>query len=115
MRPTPVDPGSVTIDTIRAARSRIEGVLIRTPFTKSFTLSSIVGAEVFLKFENLQYTGSFKGRGAEYFTHVHKGSARRPWACASAGNFGQGLAYAARKQAIPLIVYAATTANCLSS
>jgi threonine dehydratase len=54
---------------------------------------------------------SFKGRGAEYFTHTHADSAPRPWVCASAGNFGQGLAYAARKHDIPLVIYAATTAN----
>jgi threonine dehydratase len=91
MRPPPVDPGSVTIDTILAARSRIEGVLIRTPFTKSFTLSSIVGAEVFLKFENLQYTGSFKGRGARNrLLDVEPG---RGVIAMSAGNHAQGVAH----------------------
>ncbi len=64
MQPLPAEPDQVTIETIRSAEARIADTIERTPFTHSFTLSSIVGAEVFLKFENLQYTGSFKGRGA---------------------------------------------------
>ena len=54
----------VTIDDVHAAAQRIEGAVERTPLTCSQTLSEIVGATVFLKFENLQYTGSFKERGA---------------------------------------------------
>ena len=53
-----------TIDDIRAAAKRIEGAVVRTPMLKSRTLSEIIGAEVWLKFENLQFTAAYKERGA---------------------------------------------------
>src|SRR5215217_3276639 len=53
-----------TIDDIRAAARRIEGAVIRTPMQVSRTLSEIIGAEVWLKFENLQFTAAYKERGA---------------------------------------------------
>src|SRR6267143_788159 len=54
----------VTIDDIRAAAKRIAGAVEQTPFVRSRTLSKLTGAEIFLKFENLQFTASFKERGA---------------------------------------------------
>ena len=54
----------VTLDDIRAAAQRIAGAVEQTPCLRSRTLSRLVGAEVFLKFENLQFTASFKERGA---------------------------------------------------
>ena len=53
-----------TIDDIRAAAERIDGAVIRTPMLVSRTLSEIIGAEVWLKFENLQFTAAYKERGA---------------------------------------------------
>ena len=53
-----------TIDDIRAAAERIKGAVIRTPMLVSRTLSEIIGAEVWLKFENLQFTAAYKERGA---------------------------------------------------
>lgn len=50
---------SVTIDDIRTAARAIDGAVVRTPCVPSRTLSGILGAEVFLKLENLQYTASF--------------------------------------------------------
>ena len=55
---------AVTLDDIKAAAAAIDGEVIKTPMARSRTLSEITGAEVSLKFENLQYTGSFKDRGA---------------------------------------------------
>jgi threonine dehydratase len=55
---------TVTIDTIRAAAKAIEGRVIRTPLLMSKTLSDITGAEVWVKFENFQFTAAFKERGA---------------------------------------------------
>ncbi|HKC31039.1 MAG TPA: threonine ammonia-lyase, partial [Burkholderiales bacterium] len=52
----------VTIDEIRAAAKRIAGAVEHTPFVHSRTLSKLTGAEIFLKFENLQFTASFKER-----------------------------------------------------
>ncbi len=91
MHPPLADHAAVSIETIRAARLRLEGSMTETPFTHSSTLSSIVGTEVFLKFENLQYTGSFKGRGARNrLLDVAEG---RGVIAMSAGNHAQGVAH----------------------
>jgi threonine dehydratase len=102
---------SISLESIAEARSVIDTVFLDTPQFQNDALGELVGAEIVVKVECVNPVRSFKGRGAEYFTHVHHASAPRPWTCASAGNFGQGLAYAARKHGIELIVYAATTAN----
>ncbi len=102
---------TVLLDHIADAHSQIDPVFLDTPQFVSDALSKLVGAELVFKIECVNPVRSFKGRGADYFTHTHKTSAPRPWTCASAGNFGQGLAFAARKHDIPLVIYAATTAN----
>ncbi|MGI9604589.1 MAG: threonine ammonia-lyase [Acidimicrobiales bacterium] len=82
---------TITIDDIRRAHQRIAGSLVRTPLNLSQTLSEICGANVYLKFENLQYTGSFKGRGARNrLLDVEPG---RGVIAMSAGNHAQGVAY----------------------
>ena len=53
-----------TIDDIRAAAARIDGAVVKTPMLMSRTLSEMVEAEVWLKFENLQFTAAYKERGA---------------------------------------------------
>ncbi len=55
---------SVTIDDIKAAAEVIDGDVVKTPCTRSQTLSALTGAELVIKFENLQFTGSFKDRGS---------------------------------------------------
>jgi threonine dehydratase len=55
---------AITIDDVRAAASAIVGAVERTPTRLSRTLSEIAGCEIWLKFENLQFTASFKDRGA---------------------------------------------------
>ena len=63
----PVAPGGsplLTLDDVRAARERIGDAILHTPTTISRTLSAMVGANVFLKFENLQFTAAYKERGA---------------------------------------------------
>lgn len=82
---------AVTIGDVRDAAKRLDGALLRTPLTHSKTLSEIVGATVHLKFENLQYTGSFKGRGARNrLLNVAPGTGV---IAMSAGNHAQGVAY----------------------
>ena len=83
-------PG-VSLSDITAAAGRLEGFITRTPLNKSLTLSEICGAEVFLKFENLQYTGSFKGRGAR--NRLLEVSGGRGVIAMSAGNHAQGVAH----------------------
>jgi threonine dehydratase len=108
-----VNPVAISLERIEAARSVIDPVFLDSPQFRSDALSETLGADLWLKLECLNPVRSFKGRGACYFTHLHEKSAPRPWVCASAGNFGQGLAHAARARGVPLLVFAAETANPL--
>jgi len=94
-----------TIDDIRAAAKRIEGAVVRTPTLMSRTLSELVGAEVWLKFENLQFTAAYKERGALNKLLQLSDSER---ACgvitASAGNHAQAVAYHAKRLGIPATI-----------
>ncbi|HXW84795.1 MAG TPA: threonine ammonia-lyase [Candidatus Binataceae bacterium] len=88
----------ITIDDINLARERLRGIVEPTPLIRSATLGQMLGAEVFVKPENLQKTGSFKIRGA--YNRIAALSAqeqRRGVIAASAGNHGQALAYAATR------------------
>lgn len=102
-------PGSVaTVDlaAVRAAAAALEGVVARTPVERSRVLSELVGAEVWLKCENLQRAGSFKIRGA--FTRLSRLSPEeraRGVVAASAGNHAQGVALAARELGIKATVF----------
>ena len=100
-----------TIDDIRAATKRIDGAVIRTPMLVSRTLSEIIGAEVWLKFENLQFTAAYKERGAlNKLLQLTSGERARGVIAASAGNHAQAVAYHAKRLSIPAtIVMPATT------
>ncbi len=91
MTSSEADQPTVTVSDLRAAHARIGDVIQRSPFTISHTLSSIIGAEVHLKFENLQYTGSFKGRGAR--NRLLDVAPGRGVIAMSAGNHAQGVAH----------------------
>ncbi len=94
-----------TIDDIRAAAERIEGAVIRTPMLVSRTLSEIVGAEVWLKFENLQFTAAYKERGAlNKLLQLSPDERARGVIAASAGNHAQAVAYHARRLGIPATI-----------
>jgi len=94
-----------TIDDIRAAAQRIQGAVIRTPMLVSRTLSEIVGAEVWLKFENLQYTAAYKERGAlNKLLQLTPEERSRGVIAASAGNHAQAVAYHAKRLGIPAII-----------
>jgi len=100
-----------TIDDIRAAAERIKGAVIRTPMLVSRTLSEIIGAEVWLKFENLQFTAAYKERGAlNKLLQLSAEERARGVIAASAGNHAQAVAYHAKRLGIPAtIVMPATT------
>jgi threonine dehydratase len=94
-----------TIDDIRAAAERIKGAVIRTPMLVSRTLSEIVGAEVWLKFENLQFTAAYKERGAlNKLLQLSPEERQRGVIAASAGNHAQAVAYHARRLGIPATI-----------
>ena len=94
-----------TIDDIRAAAKRIEGAVVRTPTLMSRTLSEIIGAEVWLKFENLQFTAAYKERGAlNKLLQLSEEERARGVITASAGNHAQAVAYHARRLGIPATI-----------
>jgi threonine dehydratase len=96
----------MTAADILAARTRLQGRVLRSPLRRSDWLSSIVGTDVYLKLESLQPTGSFKIRGAfnAALRHVERRGSRT-LVTASAGNHGSGLAYAAQQLGLALTVY----------
>jgi threonine dehydratase len=88
---------AVSADDVAEAAERIRGAITETPCTISRTLSEITGAEIALKFENLQYTASFKERGARNFLLGLDAAQRsKGVVAASAGNHAQGVAHHAR-------------------
>jgi threonine dehydratase len=94
-----------TIDDIRAAAKRIDGAVIRTPMLQSRTLSELIGAEVWLKFENLQFTAAYKERGAlNKLLQLTAEERARGVIAASAGNHAQAVAYHAKRLGIPATI-----------
>jgi threonine dehydratase len=94
-------PPPVRIDTIEAAAALLEGQVERTPLRHSRTLSDLTGAELWLKFENLQYTASFKERGAlNKLASLDPAERARGVVAMSAGNHAQGVAYHAARLGI---------------
>jgi len=94
-----------SIDDVRAAARAIKGAVEHTPTRHSDTLSRITGADVHLKFENLQYTASFKERGAlNKLLSLTEEQRKRGVAAMSAGNHAQGVAYHAGRLGIPATI-----------
>ena len=94
-----------TIDDIRAAATRIDGAVIRTPTLHSRTLSEVTGAEVWLKFENLQFTGAYKERGAlNKLLQLTPEERAHGVIAASAGNHAQAVAYHGKRLGIPVTI-----------
>jgi threonine dehydratase len=95
----------ITLDTIRDAARAIEGAVVRTPTVHSRTLSQLTGTEIFLKLENLQYTASFKDRGALVkLLSLPTDKRAAGVVAASAGNHAQGVAYHAQRLGIPATI-----------
>ena len=102
---------SVTIEDLELARERLAGIVKPTPLIHSATLSQMIGAEVYLKPENLQKTGSFKIRGAyNRVAALSPAEAARGVVAASAGNHGQALASAASRAGVRATIVMPTTA-----
>jgi len=95
----------IQLDDIKTAAARLQGQLLCTPCVASRTLSDITGAQVFLKFENLQFTASFKERGA-CNKLVQLTSAQRQCGviAMSAGNHAQGVAYHAQRLGLRAVI-----------
>ena len=104
---------TVTIDDIRRAHELIGPSIARTPFELSETLSALTGVQLYLKFENQQFTASFKERGALHrMLGLSRAERARGVIAMSAGNHAQALAYHGRRLGIPTtIVMPRTTPN----
>jgi threonine dehydratase len=90
-------PVPVTFADLQDARDTIHGAVVATTTAPARTLSEITGSDLWVKFENLQFTGSFKERGARNFlAHLSTEARSHGVVAASAGNHGQGVAYHAR-------------------
>jgi threonine dehydratase len=98
-------PNTVTPADILAAVNRLKGQVLDTPCLPSRTLSDITGCEVFLKFENLQFTASFKERGAlNKMAQLTEAERASGVLAVSAGNHAQGVAYHAQRMGIPATI-----------
>ena len=94
-----------TLDDIRAAAARIDGAVVKTPTLISRTLSELIGAEVWLKFENLQFTSAYKERGAlNKLLQLTAEERARGVVAASAGNHAQAVAYHGKRLGIPVTI-----------
>jgi threonine dehydratase len=102
-------------DAILAARAAIDPVFLDSPQFVHDGLSARLGVPVVVKVETVNPIRSFKGRGTSVAVRALAGEGRigpdRPIACVSAGNFGQGVAHAARALGIPAIVFTSRHAN----
>ncbi len=97
--------GSLTLQDISNAATVINGHVVATPCLHSRTLSELAGCDVFLKFENHQFTASFKERGAVNKLSQLTGEERtRGVLAVSAGNHAQGVAYHAQRMGIPATI-----------
>lgn len=98
-------PDTLTLADIRAAAERIKGAVVRTPTMRSETLSRITGAEVYLKFENHQFTAAYKERGAlNALLQLTPEQRAKGVIAASAGNHSQGLSYHGTRLGVPVTI-----------
>jgi threonine dehydratase len=101
----------LSLERIHKAAQTIDPVFLHTPQFVSEPLSTELGVRLALKIETANPIRSFKGRGADFLVSEAKDDVHL--ICASAGNFGQAMAYACRKRGLKLTVYASTSANPL--
>ena len=105
---------SISVANIEDAAQVIDPVFLNSPQFDCAPLSSRLGVTTILKVETVNPIRSFKGRGAEYLLH-RMGKDIRPIVCATAGNFGQGMAYACRKRGVRITVFAPHTTNVMKT
>lgn len=95
----------LNLQDIEQAAQRLHGHLLNTPCVASQTLSQLTGAQIYLKFENLQYTASFKERGAcNKLAQLSEAERRRGVIAMSAGNHAQGVAFHAQRLGIRAVI-----------
>jgi hypothetical protein len=101
----------LSLERIEEAAQIIDPVFLRSPQFVSLSLGEMLGVQLLLKVETMNPIRSFKGRGTDFLvSQVQPGTALL---CASAGNFGQAMAYAGRKRGVKVTVYASTMISML--
>lgn len=105
LKPETQGSSLLTLADVRAAAERISGQVVRTPTLYSKTLSNITGADIWLKFENLQFTAAYKERGAlNALLQLTEEQRSRGVIAASAGNHAQGLSYHGTRLGMPVTI-----------
>ncbi|WP_299471779.1 threonine ammonia-lyase [uncultured Roseibium sp.] len=103
--PVQADASEVTFERIQAAADLLKGAVLETPCLPAPRLSLLTGADVFVKYENMQVTGAFKERGALVkLTSLNEQEKARGVIAVSAGNHAQGVAYHAGRLGIPATI-----------
>ena len=102
----------IQLERIQAAAQTIDPVFLNSPQFESDSISNELGIRIVLKVETVNPIRSFKGRGADFWVAGLPEDSPK-LVCASAGNFGQAVAYSTRKRGFPLVVFAARAANRL--
>lgn len=105
------ETGRLSLERIAQARALIDPVFLDSPQFVAESLGDGLGCRVLLKVETMNPIRSFKGRGAEFLVATLEGKPHL--VCATAGNFGQGMGFAARKRGLSLTIFTAETANPL--
>ncbi|VAV86922.1 Threonine dehydratase, catabolic @ L-serine dehydratase, (PLP)-dependent [hydrothermal vent metagenome] len=96
---------AITFEDVQRAAKALKGAIVATPLNISRTLSKMTGAEIYLKFENLQFTASFKERGAlNKLVNLSDAQKQKGVIAASAGNHAQGVAYHGSRLGIPTTI-----------
>lgn len=104
----------LSLKNIERAASLIDPIFRDTPQFECEPLNLALGTSLLLKLETANPLRSFKGRGADFYLHENAASlVGRTLVCATAGNWGQAMAYGCRSRGWPLVVYSARTANAL--
>jgi threonine dehydratase len=101
----------IRLERIESACKKIDPVFLHTPQFICEPLSDLLGVRLILKVETLNPIRCFKGRGADWL--ISQADLSVPIVCASAGNFGQAMAYGCRKRGIPITIFASKFANTL--
>ena len=105
LKPAETQAPLLSLEDVRAAAKRIAGAVVRTPTLRSKTLSAITGANIWLKFENQQFTAAYKERGAlNRLLTMSEADRGKGVIAASAGNHAQGLAYHGGQLGIPVTI-----------
>jgi len=102
----------LSLDRIAEAARKIDPVFLHSPQYVDESLSAVLGTRLTFKLETANPIRSFKGRGADFFIrNLDETSLPQPLVCASAGNFGQAMAYACRRYGLTLTVFASENAS----